>query len=64
MEKQLRNGQLLDLTNGQDVVSIWFNQRSRDFCVMLNAKVVKATKTFRPVKKWLEDFGELEPYEA
>ena len=46
MKNRVLNGEIIELTNGLDSVSIWFQEKTSNFCLELNAKVVKAVKTF------------------
>jgi hypothetical protein len=59
MKKRLLNGEMIDLTNEIDSVTIWFQSKTNNFCLMLNAKVVKATKTWNPIQEKLENIGNL-----
>lgn len=60
MKKRLLNGETIELENDNDMVSIWFNDRTSCFCLMLNAKVVKATKTWKPIQDKIDSIGDLE----
>ena len=59
MKNRLLNGEMIDLTNESDSVTLWFQKKTDRFCLMLNAKVVKATKTWSPIKSKLESIGNL-----
>ena len=59
MKKRLLKGELIELTNGSDAIAIWFQKRTGNFCLELNAKVIKATKTWAPIERKLEQFGDL-----
>ena len=59
MKKRLVNGEMIELTNGDDSIILWFQQKTNNFCLMLNAKVIKATKTWKPIENKLKQFGEL-----
>lgn len=59
MKNRLLNGEMIELTNGFDSISIWFQEKTNNFCLELNAKVIKATKTWKPIKNKLEQLGEL-----
>ena len=51
MKNRLLNGEMIELTNGFDSVAIWFQGKTNNFCLELNAKVIKATKTWKPSGK-------------
>lgn len=59
MKNRLLNGELIELTNGFDSIAIWFQEKTNNFCLELNAKVIKATKTWKPIETRLEQLGEL-----
>jgi len=58
IKKRVQNGETVNFSNDRDIVHIWFSERSKDFCLMLNSKVIKATKTFKPVEN---KFNSIEP---
>lgn len=61
MKKRLLNGEHIEFTTAnEDLIVIWFSERSRNFCLMLNGLVVKATKTFKPIEDKLDSFEGLE----
>lgn len=56
MKTKLLNGETLEFTNeNQDEILVWFNAKWNTFNLMLNAKVIKATKTFKPIETKLKD---------
>ena len=56
MKTKLLNGETLEFTNeNQDEILVWFNTKWNTFNLMLNAKVIKATKTLKPVETKLKD---------
>ena len=59
MKTRLLNGEMIELTNEVDSVSLWFQEKTNNFCLMLNAKVVKATKTWKPIENKLNSIGNL-----
>ena len=59
MKTRLLNGEMIELTNEFDSVTIWFQKKTNNFCLMLNAKVIKATKTWKPIESKLESIGNL-----
>jgi len=59
MKNRLLNGEMIELTNEVDSVSLWFQEKTNNFCLMLNAKVVKATKTWKPIENKLKIIGNL-----
>jgi len=55
LKQQLLNGEFLEFTNSnEDLICVWFQKIGNHFCLELNCKVIKATKTFKPVKDKLE----------
>jgi len=59
MKNRLLNGELIELTNEFDSVAIWFQPKTNNFCLELNSKVVKSTKTFKPIENKLNSIGNL-----
>ena len=59
MKKRLLNGEMIELLNGRDSVSIWFQEKTNNFCLMLNCKVIKSTKTWKPIETKLQSIGNL-----
>ncbi|MFT6125856.1 MAG: hypothetical protein ACJAVA_000298 [Flavobacteriaceae bacterium] len=59
MKNRLLNGEMVELTNEVDSVSLWFQEKTNNFCLMLNAKVVKATKTWKPIENKLKKISNL-----
>ena len=59
MKNRLLNGETIELTNDFDSVSLWFQKQTNNFCLMLNSKVIKATKTWMPIENKLESIGNL-----
>ena len=56
MKTKLLNKETLELTNANhDEIIIWFNDRFNTFNLMLNAKVIKCTKTFKPIENKLKE---------
>mgnify|MGYP000898908716 FL=1 len=56
MKDKLLNGETLEFTNkNQDEILVWFNVKWSTFNLMLNAKVIKATKTFKPIETKLRN---------
>ena len=53
MKNRILNGEMIELTNGFDSVAIWFQEKTNNFCLELNAKVIKATKTWKPIQSKL-----------
>lgn len=59
MKTRLLNGEMIELTNDVDSVSLWFQEKTNNFCLMLNSKVVKSTKTWMPIQSKLKSIGNL-----
>ena len=60
MKNRVLQGEMIELTNEDgDSVMIWFQKKTNNFCLMLNAKVIKATKTWMPVENKLKSIGDL-----
>lgn len=64
MKKELLKGELLEFTNfKEDLIYVWFSKVGNHFCLELNCKVIKATKTFKPIQDKLKLLGVYEyPY--
>lgn len=60
MKNRLLNGEMIELSNQQDLVMLWFQKKTNNFCLMLNSKVIKATKTWNPINEKLKKFDNLE----
>ena len=59
MKDRLLNGETIELINeNEDLILVWLNERVT-FCLELNGKVIKATKTFKPIQDKLKQLGEL-----
>tara|TARA_R100000655_G_scaffold23986_1_gene48169 strand:- start:699 stop:905 length:207 start_codon:yes stop_codon:yes gene_type:complete len=55
LKQQLLQGETLEFTNHKDdLINVWFQDVTNNFCLELNCKVIKATKTFKPIKDKLE----------
>lgn len=54
MVKDLLNGKMLEFSDGENVAFVWWNDKTRCFVFEFNAKVVKATKTFLPIKRLIK----------
>ena len=55
LKQQLLEGETLEFTNYKDdLISVWFQDVTKNFCLELNCKVVKATKTFKPIQEKLD----------
>ena len=59
MKTRLLNGEIIELTNDTDSVTLWFQEKTKRFCLMLNAKVIKATKTWKPISDKLKSIDNL-----
>ena len=60
MKELLLRGETLEFTNDkEDSILVWFSKKSKNFCLELNAKVIKSTNTFKPIEKRLMGFREL-----
>ena len=54
LNKRLKNGCHIEFTNDrEDGISIWYNETSCNYVLMCNAKVIKATRTLRPIQNKL-----------
>jgi hypothetical protein len=62
MKNRLLQGEMIELENKKDVVNIWFQPKTNNFCLMLNSKVIKSTKTWEPIKRKLIEIGELKEF--
>jgi len=57
MKDRILKGEMIELTNGFDSVAIWFQEKTNNFCLELNAKVIKSTKTWNPIQDKLNKLG-------
>jgi hypothetical protein len=55
LKQQLLNGEMLEFSNGEDWAITWFNKRTQNFVLEFNAKVIKATKTLKPIINKIEE---------
>ena len=54
LTKDLLQEQDLEFTNSQeDFINVWFSSKTKNFCLELNSKVIKATKTIKPIQEKL-----------
>ena len=59
-EQELKENGVIEFTDvNENLIAIWFNEKTNNFSLQLNCKVIKATKTFAPIIKKLEGFGQL-----
>lgn len=59
MENRLLDGEVIELANDSDSVTVKFQERTNNFSIMLNGKVIKATKTWKPIEDKLKTFDDL-----
>jgi hypothetical protein len=59
MKQRLLNGEMIELENESNSVFLWFNQKTSNFVLELNAKVIKATKTWKPIELKLQSINNL-----
>ena len=60
MKNRLLTGEVIDLVDCfENSITIWFNNKTNNFCFMLNAKVIKVAKTWKPIENKLNDFIEI-----
>lgn len=57
-KNRLLDGELISLFSGDDMISLFLG-RQGVFCLELNAKVILATKTWKPIQNKLNTFIEL-----
>ena len=57
LKLQLLKGDLIELTTNEDTIALWFQPKTNNFCLELNAKVILATKTFKPIENKLKTLG-------
>ena len=54
LTKQLLENEILELTNSQDdQIDVWFQDKTNNFCLELNGKVIKATKSLKLIQEKL-----------
>ena len=51
LKTKLLNGEIIEFKNCEDIAFIWFNNKTQNFCLEFNCKVIKSTKTFQPIIK-------------
>ena len=57
-KKRVLNGESIEFFNDEnDVVMIWFSKVSQRFCLELNCKIIKSTKTFKPISDKFDSLG-------
>ena len=55
LKQQLLQGKTIEFINhNEDLILVWFQPKTNNFCLELNCKVVKATRTFKPIQEKLE----------
>ena len=59
MKNRLLNSEMIELENEHDSVTVWFKDKTNMFCLMLNAKVIKVTRTWKPIQTKLDSIGNL-----
>ena len=58
LRKRDLNGETIEFQDLNDShFEIWFQPRTAHFCLMMNAKVIKATKTWKPIEDKLSGFA-------
>jgi hypothetical protein len=57
IKERLKNGESVELDNTKSSFSVWHNEKWGHFCLQMNAKVIKATKTLKPILNKLEKEG-------
>lgn len=57
MKSRILKGETISLFDIDDnMISVWFQPKTNNFCLELNARVIKATKTFKPIQDRLDKF--------
>lgn len=46
MKTKLIRGQILEFSNDEDLIVVWFSRTTQCFCIQLNAIVIDSLKTF------------------
>jgi hypothetical protein len=60
-QRLINNNEFINFINDRDDdICLWFNNRTNNFCLELNAELIKATKTFKPIEDKLNNLGCLE----
>lgn len=54
LKELLKDTEMLEFSNGDNVAFIWFNKKTQRFILEFNAKIIKATKTINPIQTFLE----------
>lgn len=55
-KQQLLRGNMVELTDDNENLFELFRGHNDSFCLMMNAKVIKSTRTWDPVKAKMETF--------
>lgn len=57
LNKRLKNldGFIEFKNESEDLIAVWFQKKTQRFCLELNAKIILATKTFKPVENKLKE---------
>jgi len=54
LTKNLLQEKNLEFTNSrEDLITVWFSSKTKNFCLELNCKVIKATKNIKPIQEKL-----------
>jgi len=57
LRKRVLAGEIIEFMDAnENMFEIWFQPKTNNFCLMMNALVVKATKTWPPIVKKLDGF--------
>lgn len=59
MKERILNGEILELWNTNDVILLWWQKRTNSYFLMLNSKIIKQTRAWKPIQKKLADFENL-----
>jgi uncharacterized protein YuzE len=54
LEQLLKETEMLEFANNDDVAFIWKSTRSQKFVLEFNTEVIKAVKTLKPIELFLE----------
>lgn len=47
LKTKLIQGNILEFSNDDDLVAVWFSKTTKCFCIQLNAVVIDSLKTFK-----------------
>lgn len=60
MESRIKKGEPIELIDDKgNHILLWFQSKTSRFYLMLNSKVIKSTRTWKPIENRLQQLGQL-----